>query len=238
LSREHGTVAYGKTVIDFLIDRTNRKTVAIAVHPDCDVVVTAPQGASTEKVGQLVHKRARWILKQKRYFEQFLPRTPSRQFVGGETHLYLGKRYRLKLISDEKSSVKLFGGYLEIRHPEPILSLTAEKELYKWYKTRAEQKLRERFEVCFTNFKEKHPINRPDLQIRKMKSRWGSYATSGRLTLNLELIKAPLDCIDYIIIHELCHVIHHDHGAEFYRLLKSMMPDYFTKKNKLEFVLS
>ncbi|MEX1013501.1 MAG: SprT family zinc-dependent metalloprotease [Waddliaceae bacterium] len=238
MSQERGSVAYGKTVIDFMIEHSARKTVAIAVHPDCEVVVTAPQGACSEKVRQLVHKRARWILKQKHYFEQFLPRTPSRKFVGGETHLYLGKRYRLKLISDEKPSVKLFWGYLEIRNPEPTLSLTVEKELYKWYKIRAEQKLRERFEACYTNFAEKHPIERPDLQIRKMKSRWGSYAVSGRLTLNLELIKAPIDCIDYIIIHELCHVIHHDHGAEFYRLLKLMMPDYLSKKNKLEMSLT
>lgn len=238
MSQERGSVAYGKTVIDFLIERSARKTVAIAVHPDCAVVVTAPQGTCSEKVGQLVHKRARWILKQKQYFEQFLPRTPSRSFVGGETHLYLGKRYRLKLISDDKSSVKLFGGYLEIRYPEPALHSVTEKELYKWYKIRAEQKLRERFEACFAKFTEKYPIERPDLQIRKMKSRWGSYASSGRLTLNLELIKAPIDCIDYIITHELCHVIHHDHGTEFYRLLKSIMPDYLSKKNRLEMSLA
>lgn len=77
-----------------------------------------------------------------------------------------------------------------------------------------------------------------ELHIRKMKSRWGSYAPSGRLTLNLELIKAPIECIDYVIAHELCQAVYPHHGPKFYRLLETVMPDYSRRKAKLELTLS
>ncbi len=205
------------------------------MQPDCQVLVTAPEGTVLSRVQELVHKRARWIQKQQQYFQQFLPRTPDRKYVGGETHLYLGRQYRLKLVKADRSFLKLSGGYLIVHHPDISLSRNVEEVLYCWYRTRAEQKFRERFEQWLSNFLQIHSIALPELRIRRMKSRWGSYALSGRITLNLELIKAPVDCIDYVIAHEICHVIYPHHGPKFYKLLESIMPDYLTKKMKLEF---
>lgn len=231
-------VEYGHAVIHFSLQMSHRKTVSICVQPDCQVLVTAPEDAGLSRIQELVHKRARWIQKQKQYFQQFLPLTPTREYIGGESHLYLGRQYRLKLITADHSLLKLSGGHLIIHHPDISFSDNIEGVLYGWYRARAEQKFRERFELCLFNFPRKHSIEPPKLHIRKMKSRWGSYAPSGRLTLNLELIKAPVDCIDYVIAHELCHVVHPHHGPQFYRLLKSVMPDYLAKKLKLERTLS
>lgn len=237
MKQEHA-IKYGKTTINFCLQYSDRKTVAIAVHPDCQVVVAAPAGASLTRIQELVRKRARWIQKQQQCFQQFLPRTPPRQYTGGESHLYLGRQYRLKLITAEKTFVKLSGGHLLIHQTENSLAENIEDALYSWYRCRAEQKFRERFEICLSNFPKKHSIETPKLHIRTMKSRWGSYAPSGRLTLNLELIKAPIDCIDYVIAHELCHAVHSHHGPKFYRLLKTMMSNYLLKKTKLELLLS
>lgn len=95
----------------------------------------------------------------------------------------------------KKSSIKLSGGHLLIHHPDTSVPSNIEGVLYSWYKSRAEQKFRERFELLLSSFPKKYPIKPPELHIRKMKFRWGSYSPSGRLTLNLELIKAPIDCI-------------------------------------------
>jgi predicted metal-dependent hydrolase len=231
-------VAYGHTAIHFTLQFSGRNTVAISVQPNCQVLVTAPEGADLSRIKELIHKRARWIQKQKLYFQQFFPRTPFKSYVGGETHRYLGRQYRLKLVTADKPLLKLSGGHLIIHHPEISLPYNVEVVLYNWYKDRAEQKFRERFELCLSNFSKKHSIKTPELCIRRMKSRWGSYAPSGRLILNLELIKAPIDCIDYVIAHEMCHVVHPHHGPKFYKLLKSLMPDYLAKKLKLELSLS
>jgi predicted metal-dependent hydrolase len=234
-------VEYGQSIINFSLQFSDRKTVAISVHPDCQVIVAAPNDADLSKVQELVHKRARWIQKQQQYFQQFLPRTPSRSYVSGETHLYLGRQYRIKLATEDKPLLKLSGGHLIIHHPDPSLADNVEAVLYNWYRQRAEQKFRERFKLCLSKFPAKPSIVMPEnqeLHIRKMKSRWGSYAPSGRLTLNLELIKAPTECIDYVIAHELCHAVYPHHGPKFYRLLETVMPDYSTRKAKLELTLS
>lgn len=121
------------------------------------------------------------------------------------------------------------------------LSENVEDALYSWYRQPAEQKFRKRFKLCLFKFLTKPSIVMPadqKLHIRKMESRWRSYSPSGRLTLNLELIKAPIEWIDYIISHELCHAVYPNHGPKFYRLLETVMPDYLTRKSKLELTLS
>lgn len=234
-------VEYGHSVIKFSLQFSDRKTVAIAVQSDCQVIVTAPNDTDLSRVQELVHKRARWILKQQLYFQQFLPRTSARSYVSGETHLYLGRQYRIKLVTADKPLFKFSSGYLIIQHPNTSLADNVKEVLYSWYRERAEQKFNERLGLCLSKFPTKPSIVLPEAQelhIRKMKSRWGSYAPSGRLTLNIELIKAPIECIDYVIAHELCHAVYPHHGPKFYRLLQTVMPDYLTRKSKLELTLS
>src|SRR6056297_1426522 len=99
MSKHH--IKYGNTTIDFDLEYSKRKSLGITVHPDTTVLVKAPENTDYSKIKSKVQKRGRWILKQKNHFESFLPNTPERKYVSGETHLYLGKKYRLKLFKDD-----------------------------------------------------------------------------------------------------------------------------------------
>ena len=213
-----------------------RRTLEIAVHPDSTVVIKAPVGTRFEEIQMRVCKRAGWIKRQLEYFRQFEPRTPPRQYIGGETHLYLGKQYRLKISGGERNEVKLIRGYFQIKvkdiaSPEQVKSL-----LEGWYAEKAIDRFRESFERCWPFF-EKHSLMKPRLQIRRMKKRWGSLSKNGTLTLNVDLIRAPKECIDYVVAHELCHLRYHDHSPAFYGLLDRVMPDWKKRKHKLELAL-
>ncbi len=226
------SVQYGKTKIDFTLTRSNRKTLAIEVHPDLMVRVVAPFDASTNSIKEKVIKRGSWIAKQKQYFESFLPRTPKREYVSGETHLYLGKRYLLKVKKGMNNEVKLKEGCLIVSINEKS-NLEARQLLISWYKNHAEKMLSKHFKKNVELF-EKYKIIIPELKIKRMKKRWGSYTASGNIILNPELIKAPVRCIDYVIIHELFHAIEPLHNKSFYKLLGTVIPDWKRWKDSLE----
>jgi len=229
---------YGSREIKYDLLFSDRKTMEIAVEPDTSVLVKAPHNTPIEVIETKIKKRARWIIKQQRFFEQFLPRTPCRRYVGGESHLYLGRTYRLKLVNSPDKGIKLQGGYLLASGPERGDPLRIERELTDWYRQRAKECFNERLRHLVTLFPKKYLVEEPELQVRRMRSRWGSMAPSGRLTLNLDLIKAPIECIDYVIAHELCHIHFPDHSRQFYSLMEEVMPDFRKSKNKLEITLS
>lgn len=236
MSLSHGTLAYAQETIDFNVLYVDRKTMEIAVHPDSMVVIKAPVGTDFAEVQKRVVRRAGWIKRQLDYFRQFEPRTPGRRYVGGETHLYLGGQYRLKINSGEVDSVKLVRGHFHIvakgnATPDKVRSL-----LERWYADKAGERFKESFDRNWPCF-EKLSLVAPRLQIRRMRKRWGSLSTGGILTLNTDLIRAPRECIDYVITHELCHLQCHDHSPGFYRLLEKMMPDWEKRKHKLELAL-
>jgi predicted metal-dependent hydrolase len=237
MSSSHGSVAYGKENIEFSFFLVDRKTLEIAVHPDQTVVVKAPLGIDDEAIRTRVARRAGWIIRQRNFFRQFDPRTPARSYVGGETHLYLGRHYRLRIGSGNQDAVKLIKGYFEIEvkgdiSPEKIKSL-----LEGWYRDKAAGKFRESFDRYWPYF-EKLLLEKPRLQIKRMRKRWGSLSANGMLTLNTDLIRAPRECIDYVIVHELSHLRNDDHGPEFYRFLDKVLPDWEKRKHKLEVTLA
>jgi len=232
----HGSVTYGREKISYRVLHGARKTLGIEVYPDGNVVVKAPFGADSGEIHRRVVKRARWIIRQQGYFRQFEPRTPARQFVGGETHLYLGKQYRLRVSVGEQDSVKLSRGHFLLEVKDLIDSDRVRLLMGRWYAEKAAVRFQESFNRCWSVFAG-HCAARPRLQIRRMKKRWGSLSRSGLLTLNTDLIRAPQECIDYVITHELCHIRHHDHGAAFYELLGEVMPDWERRKHKLELAL-
>ena len=229
-------ISYGNTKINYELLRMNRKSLEIAVHPDKSVVVKAPVAIDMKVIEDRVHKRARWIKRQIAYFNQFDPRTPERRHVGGESHLYLGRKYRLKIRETGRDKILLKGAYFYIEcvsnRPSHIKNL-----LDIWYKERAETHFTRVFDECWEGFK-KDKLKKPKLEMRRMNKRWGSLSARGRLTLNLNLIQAPKECIEYVVIHELCHLIHHNHSSEFYRFFSHAMPDWIKRKHKLEMSLA
>jgi len=228
-------VSYGGNEIPFQLSLSKRKSLEISVHPDKSIFVKAPEGTQLNIVEEKVRKRARWIKRQIRYFDQFDPRTPTRKFISGESHLYLGKNYRLKIEKGEVESVRLKNGFIIIVTKESK-SNNIERLLNNWYRTKAEIYLTKVLSDCWTKFRKKD-LNKPILRIAKLRKRWGSLSKAGTLSLNQDLIKAPKECIEYVIIHELCHLQHHNHGSEFFKLLELSLPDWIKRKHKLEMSL-
>lgn len=231
------SISYGGKSICYSLKRSNRKTLAITVEPDMRVLVTAPQLATEEDIERVLRKRALWILRQQRFFAQFLPRTPERQYISGETHLYLGRQYRLRVRQADTPQVKLIGGYIYVFTPDAFSPETIKALLYGWYSAHAQDRFRERLQVCMQKVAGWN-IPTPELSIRPMASCWGRCSSSGKLTLNLDIIRAPRACIDYVILHEICHLRHHNHTREFYKLLALLIPDWRETKLRLEHLLS
>lgn len=236
MSRVLGQASFGTRSFEYEVLYAERKTLEIAVMPDCKIVVTAPKGTAFQEIEKRVIKRLRWIDKQICYFKQFQPRTPERQYVSGETHLYLGRQYRLKVYQSERPSVKLDRGFIQVASQDPSCSKITYKLLDHWYYNRASLKLPERFEYCFEPFA-RRGYPKPTLCLRKMRSRWGSMSPSGILLLNRDLIRSPLECIDYVLMHELCHIEYPDHSKGFYRLMEQVLPDWESRKHRLEMVM-
>lgn len=232
-----GTIDYAGQCIAYSARHTGRKSLAISVHPNGMVEVVAPNGTTQVVIEERLRRRAGWVLQQIRYFDQFQPRTPKRRFVRGETHLYLGRQYRLKITDGREDRVRLKGGYFWVSvasrsAPDRVAALLAQ-----WYWEHANAKLLERFKTVTARHARILPTT-PTLAIRAMQRRWGSYSGRGRITLNPDLVRASIPCIDYVIVHELAHARHPNHGHAFYDLLSQMMPDWERRKLALERMLA
>ncbi|HFR4142338.1 TPA: M48 family metallopeptidase [Bacillus cereus] len=230
-------ISYGERQIEFAIRYSSRKTLAINVLPDMTVEVVAPHNTENNVIYEKVRKKARWILKQIIFFQQYHPKTPERKYVSGETHRYLGRQYRLRVIQGEYEKVNLIHGYITIKTRNPMCAKNTQKLLENWFLTRAKIKYKERLDYCITQFPNHLKVIPAGMTIRKMTNRWGSMTMNGRIILNRRLIQAPTPCIDYVIIHELCHLIYSHHGPEFWRLLSKVLPEWEKRKNKLEEVM-
>lgn len=234
MSFEVHSIEYGSKSIDFKLKYSDRKTLAIHVHPNMSVEVVAPQNAAIEKVYEKIKKRARWIVTQQGFFEQFHPKTTERLFVAGETHRYLGRQYRLKIDRGLQNQVKLSRGYILISSHYPQNQQLTKTLLEEWLRARASEKFNERLAICLQKFQHPEKFKPKNVIIRKLTNRWGSMTPSGRLVLNKKLIHAPIACIDYVIIHELCHILHPNHSVEFWKFLTTILPDWEKTKSQLE----
>jgi len=226
------SVTFGQKTIRYSLGYSNRKTLGIDVHPDQSVTVTAPCGTSIELVETTVRKRTAWIIRQQAYFQKFLPSPSPRQYVSGETHLYLGRQYRLKVTEGIQESVKLKGGYIHVG----AKNITPEKTaalLNDWLLAHAKAHFHKRLELCWEKFR-RFGMPIPKVRIRKMVKRWGTCTAAGAIYLNPDLIKVSSYCIDYVITHELCHLKQSDHSKIFYELLRKVMPDWEQRKSRLE----
>jgi len=255
-----GTFTYGRDTIRYEVRfLASRQTLAIEVHPDSRVLVRAPVDCPEALIAERVQKRAAWISRQLAEFERYRPRTPARQYVNGESHLYLGRQYRLKVQQGDSSSVtKSQGAILDARSApaggapgmarikltrgQLLVSLPGDPDpdrvkalLHRWYLDRARAVFGEVLDTSLLHFK---GAQSPRLIVRAMQSRWGSLSRAGSMTLNVNLVRAPRACIEYVVVHELCHTKHRDHDARFFKLLGQVMPDWEKRKQRLEAALT
>lgn len=227
-------VQFGSKKIDFKLTYSQRKTLGITITPDMEVLVKAPLNTSLDKVMEKVRKKAPWIIKQQYFFLGFFPKNPPKKFVSGESHLYLGRQYRLKVIVGKKPQVNYRGRFIEVITKDRSKVKVLMKQ---WYRQKSREKFAEIAEPLIQRFK-KYKVEPTGLFIQDMNKRWGSCTTKGKIILNTELIKAPTACIEYVIIHELCHLVHHDHTQKFIDLQGKEMPDWEKWKRKLEMLLA
>jgi predicted metal-dependent hydrolase len=226
-------VRYGNRTLAYTVQRSARRTLAIEVHPDQCIHVVAPLNTSLELIRERVARRGAWIMGQHRYFAQFLPGSTARAYVSGETHRYLGRSYVLKVRQGPERAVKLRGGELLVTAPTKPDAETTKRLLTAWYHAHAQRVFAERLAEALPLFK-RHRVEQAPLQIKRMAKRWGSCTAKGHILLNPELIKAPTRCIDYVLIHELCHRVHPQHDKAFYTLQARLMPDWARWKDRLE----
>ena len=225
---------FGSETIRFSVERRDRKTLSINVLPDQTVAVLAPEEASEERIVEKVKKRAPWIFKQLRYFDQFQPRTPERRYLAGETHLYLGRQYKLKVLPSIQNIVKMQRGHILVWSTKPRREEQTRELLREWLLQRAKIKFSERLNISQQRFADPEKMTPKGMIIRDLSHRWGSMTQRGNLVLNRSLIGASTEAIDYVITHELCHIDYPHHGPDFFDLLRRVMPDWEKRKLKLE----
>lgn len=226
---------YGDELIPYIVRvRPGRHhRVRIHVHSDGTVEVEAPEDATEADIGEAVQKRARWVYDHVHNARRRLKHVLPREYVSGEQILYLGRRYSLKVrqVPREKRSVKLKGALLEVSHD--VTTPTAIRaRIRAWYRMKARDYFAYRLRVVASGLPWSQEI--PTFQLKEMRSRWGTCATGGTVTLNPFLVRASRDSIDYVITHELCHLREHNHSPEFFRLLGRAMPQWEAVKRNLD----
>ena len=226
---------YGRKNIEAEVIYSDRKTIDLRIFPEGKIQITVPKNTSIEKIVEKVQPKSKWILQQQRTFELFRPFAKERLYIPGETHLYLGRQYKLVINKTEqnKTDINLGKGLFTITTKNDNIELI----IQKFYKSKADIIFKELLDQLLSRFPQ---FNTYDIRLthRFMKKRWGSCSMNGNILLNTELIKANKACIEYVILHELCHLIHPNHSKDFYRILTEVLPSWEKIKLNLERSLS
>lgn len=229
------SIRYGETRIGFTIRfvPTPRRRVGIHVLPDGAVQVDAPENATPEAVVDAVRRRARWLWQQLEAQRALRRHVRPREYVSGESHFYLGRRYLLKVTVAERGTtgVKLLRGRLSVATRQAGAA-AVRRLLDDWYRQRAREIFARRIAELAAAAGWLPTL--PSFRLLNMRTQWGSCSPAGELVLNPQLVKAPRDCVDYVINHELCHLKEHNHSPDYYRLLETLMPDWETHKRTLD----
>ncbi|MED1489729.1 SprT family zinc-dependent metalloprotease [Bacillus smithii] len=232
---EKHQIEYANKIIDFVVKRKKVKNVNLNIKPDMTIEVTANDRVPLDFICDFVKTKGAWILKNVKTFKDVQPyRQSEREYVSGETFKYLGKQYRLRVMQEEEEKVKYFRGfiYLYVKDTENVNRKA--KLIDEWYREKAQKTFHESLAKMFP-LVQKYGVDKPNIDLRSMKARWGSALTEkNTILLNTDLIKAPKYCIDYVVLHELIHFKYNDHSDNFYKMLYSLMPDWEKRKAILD----
>jgi len=224
---------FGSRQIPYRLHRADRKRLRVVVSPDLTVDVFAPQDVDDDQIHQSVKKKAPWIARTIDKLESYHPLPVPKRYVSGETLVYLGRQYRLKVMKGSRQPAKLLGRFLRVWVEDKSDTPSVKKAVDKWYRKRARETLGRYLEKGYT-VALRHGVPESLLVIRKMRRRWGSCSRKGRITLNVNLVKVPVHCIEYVIMHELCHLKHNNHSKAFYSMLTRCQPDWRKRKETLD----
>ncbi len=220
----------------YSIVRSRRRTMSIVIKRcDCSVSVRVPEGTSDDVLRDFVESKREWIATHRRKIMNDNSHRVMRRYEEGATHLYLGRHYVLRLVISPAEGV-------ELKDNEMIVSLRSvdrcERVLYGWYAARAAEDVLGMARPLIHLFAERTGRQPSAIKFVRVKSYWGQCSTNGLIKFNIELIRAHRECIEYIIIHELCHLVHHNHSPKFHNLVASYIPDWKQRKELLDATVS
>lgn len=211
---------------------TKRKSIGISVYPNAIVKVFAPSGTLQSKIDEVIKSKEKWITDKIEHFKQSGSiEIKKKEYVSGESFYYLGKQYKLRIVDGKTTKIELARDTI-LLHKASRSNI--KNIIGKWFLDQAKEVFEERLKFNFEVFAKQYKYDFPTLKLRKMKSRWGSMSNKGNMTLNSHLIHTPVECIDYVIMHELCHLKYKNHSTRFYQLQFKLTPRYKELKNKLE----
>ena len=213
--------------------RSKRKTLALIVKPDGSVIVRAPLRASEKTIREFVQNHSSWIQKKRAEFQAVVHPLP-RQYVAGELFLYLGQEYPLEIVKRQKSPLLLEENF---RLRESARAHAA-RVFERWYREQARHILEERV----NDYARQYAFQYQKIGITSARTRWGSCSATGSLNFSWRLIMAPIEAVDYVVVHELVHTIIHNHSKHFWKKVEEVMPDFrdrrlWLRKNGSQLVL-
>jgi hypothetical protein len=232
------TVVFGNTRIVYAVQRSNRrKTIAITVRPDMSVSVAAPKGTRRTLIARKVREKAEWVVRQQERLRRN-GRHFAKECVSGESFRYLGRQYQLKIhrqsTAPANTQAAMERGCLVVpvarRWSAMRRRQAIQDALVRWYRKRATLQI----QSAVDRFATRLGVTVTTVEVREMRTRWGSGGGDARLRFNWRIVMAPKRLLEYVVAHELCHIKQPDHSREFWRLLSRVMPDYEPRRFKLE----
>ena len=231
---ERSEVRWGTTRIPYDIRRSSRRrTVALTVTPPGQVLLTAPTETPVERLDEVVRAKAKWIASRLRLVRPAEPKPSPRELVSGESFLYLGRQYRLEVRrGGADPEVRLERGRLRLGLPGALTgearTRAIREALVGWYREHARERLSERTAW----WAQRVGLPEPRVLVREQERRWGSCG-AGVVRFNWRIIQAPMRLVDYVVAHEVVHLVHDDHGREFWAALGRLLPDYEARRERL-----
>lgn len=204
--------------VAYQVKYSDRKTITITVERDRAVIVRAPRSTDPEKIRQVVESKKLWLYKKLQSPQKYSTERPAKEFVSGETVLYLGKRYRLEIENSPTEQIRFVGKFI-------VAAVSSERasEVFKqWYKKQAAKKIPDRVQQYAKNL----GVQYNQIFISDLKYRWGSCTPKDNLNFNWRLVKAPMFVLDYVVVHELAHFLESNHTAHFWLIVENQVPKY------------
>lgn len=208
------------------IIRSKRKTIALVVQPDGELLVRAPQRATRKQIDAMLQKHADWIAKKQLAAKKHAALNPARQFKAGERFFFLGQEYPLALVGAKKPVFRLAQNFQLSQSVQQDAKVLFEK----WYKTEARLVFNERVAYYADN----HGFDVKKVKLSSARTRWGSCSSKGYINLTWRLVMAPMPIIDYVVVHELCHLREANHSSAFWAQVAAIMPDYKQRRKWLK----
>ncbi len=211
--------------IKFRVVYSRRRSIGITIKPDSSVTVHAPYRTSAQAIEKLVLSKSRWILRHIESFKNHVRINGNKTITDGSIVYFRGREHRVELNQSSKTRIEASEGKIAIFVKDPSDNEKLIKALDNWFKSVAESEIRNRFSLILASYQE-YNFKPAGLKIRSLKRRWGSCSSKGVITLNSDLIRLNEVYLDYVILHELCHLKHLNHGKEYYSLLTELFPEW------------